>query len=311
MLPDYFQFLLTGRKVSEYTNGTSTQLVSPATKQWDKELIRLLGYSEEMFLPLQMPGTEVGVLQESVAKEVGFCCNVVLCGSHDTASAVVAMPKAEGNGLYISSGTWSLMGVELDKADCSEVSRKANFTNEGGYDYRFRYLKNIMGLWMIQSVRHEMGDRYSFGQLCEMAEKEKSFASLVDANDSCFLAPANMTKEIQDFCMRTGQKAPQTPGEIACVIYQSLAQCYGKTVQEIEANTGRTYENIHVIGGGANAVYLNRLTAQATGRTVYAGPGEATAIGNIMAQMIRTGEFTGLAEARECVAESFEIQRYE
>ncbi len=311
MLPDYFQFLLTGRKVSEYTNGTSTQLVSPATKQWDKELIRLLGYPEEMFLPLQMPGTEVGVLQESVAKEVGFCCNVVLCGSHDTASAVVAMPKAEGNGLYISSGTWSLMGVELDKADCSEVSRKANFTNEGGYDYRFRYLKNIMGLWMIQSVRHEMGDRYSFGQLCEMAEKEKAFASLVDANDSCFLAPANMTKEIQDFCMRTGQKVPQTPGEIACVIYQSLAQCYGKTVQEIEANTGRTYENIHVIGGGANAAYLNRLTAQATGRTVYAGPGEATAIGNIMAQMIRTGEFTGLAEARECVAESFEIQRYE
>ncbi len=311
MLPDYFQFLLTGRKVSEYTKGTSTQLVSPATKQWDKELIRLLGYPEEMFLPLQMPGTEVGVLQESVAKEVGFCCNVVLCGSHDTASAVVAMPKAEGNGLYISSGTWSLMGVELDKADCSEVSRKANFTNEGGYDYRFRYLKNIMGLWMIQSVRHEMGDRYSFGQLCEMAEREKSFASLVDANDSCFLAPANMTKEIQDFCMRTGQKVPQTPGEIACVIYQSLAQCYGKTVQEIEANTGRTYENIHVIGGGANAAYLNRLTAQATGRTVYAGPGEATAIGNIMAQMIRTGEFTGLAEARECVAESFEIQRYE
>ena len=311
MLPDYFQFLLTGRKVSEYTNGTSTQLVSPATKQWDKELIRLLGYPEEMFLPLQMPGTEVGVLQESVAKEVGFCCNVVLCGSHDTASAVVAMPKAEGNGLYISSGTWSVMGVELDKADCSEVSRKANFTNEGGYDYRFRYLKNIMGLWMIQSVRHEMGDRYSFGQLCEMAEKEKAFASLVDANDSCFLAPANMTKEIQDFCMRTGQKVPQTPGEIACVIYQSLAQCYGKTVQEIEANTGRTYENIHVIGGGANAAYLNRLTAQATGRTVYAGPGEATAIGNIMAQMIRTGEFTGLAEARECVAESFEIQRYE
>lgn len=311
MLPDYFHFLLTGRKMSEYTNGTSTQLVSPVTKQWDKELIRLLGYPEEIFLPLQMPGSEVGILQESVAKEVGFCCKVVLCGSHDTASAVMAMPKAEGNGLYISSGTWSLMGVELDEADCREVSRKANFTNEGGYDYRFRYLKNIMGLWMIQSVRHEMGDRYSFGQLCEMAEKEKSFTSLVDANDNCFLAPANMTKEIQDYCMRTGQETPRTPGEIAHVIYQSLAQCYGKTVQEIETNTGRIYENIHVIGGGANAAYLNRLTAQATGKTVYAGPGEATAIGNIMAQMIRTGEFNGLAEARRCVAESFEIQRYE
>lgn len=311
MLPDYFQFLLTGKKVSEYTNGTSTQLVDPQTKQWDRELIRLLGYPEEIFLPLQTPGSEVGDLRESIAKEVGFNCKVVLCGSHDTASAVMAMPKAEGDGLYISSGTWSLMGVELEQADCREVSRQANFTNEGGYGYRFRYLKNIMGLWMIQSVRHELGDRYSFAQLCQMAEEAQGFSSLVDANDECFLAPESMTEAIRDYCRRTGQQAPETPGETARVIYRSLAECYGKTVHEIEENTGKTYESIHVIGGGSNAAYLNRLTAAATGKTVYAGPGEATAIGNLMAQMIKAGELDGLAEARRCVAESFEIRRYE
>lgn len=310
MLPDYFQFLLTGKKVSEYTNGTSTQLVSPVTKQWDKELIRLLGYPEDMFLPLQMPGSEVGNLKADIAKQVGFDCKVALCGSHDTASAVMAMPKPAGDGLYISSGTWSLMGVELPEADCREESRQANFTNEGGYDYRFRYLKNIMGLWMIQSVRHELQDRYSFAQLCQMAQ-EQEIMSLVDANDDCFLAPESMIQSIQDYCAGTGQKAPETPGEIARVIYRSLAQCYGKTMREIEVNTGKSYDSIHVIGGGANAAYLNRLTAQATGKTVYAGPGEATAIGNIMAQMIAAGELEGLAEARRCVAESFEIQRYE
>lgn len=310
MLPDYFQFLLTGSKVSEYTNGTSTQLVSPKTKQWDKELIRLLGYPEEIFLPLQMPGKEVGSLKAEIAREVGFDCKVVLCGSHDTASAVMAMPKFEGDGLYISSGTWSLMGVELAEADCREESRKANFTNEGGYAYRFRYLKNIMGLWMIQSVRHELDDRYSFAQLCGMAEKERDFGSIVDANDSCFLAPESMIEEIRDYCRRTGQRVPESPGEIARVIYRSLAECYGETVREIEKNTGKTYDSIHIIGGGSNADYLNRLTAEATGRTVYAGPGEATAIGNIMAQMIRAGELEDLAKARACVAGSFEIQEY-
>ncbi len=311
MLPDYFQFLLTGNKVSEYTNGTSTQLVSPATKQWDKDLIRLLGYPEEIFLPLQIPGSGVGKLKPDIAVQVGFGCKIVLCGSHDTASAVMAVPKEEGDGLYISSGTWSLMGVELAKADCREESRRANFTNEGGYEYRFRYLKNIMGLWMIQSVREELNVRYSYAELCRMAERAQHFTSLVDANDNRFLSPESMIKEVQDCCIGTGQKAPETPGEIARIIYRSLAWCYGQTVREIERNTGKTYRSIHVIGGGANAAYLNRLTAQATGKTVCAGPGEATAIGNIMAQMIKAGELEGLADARRCVAESFEIQTYE
>lgn len=310
MLPDYFQFLLTGNKVSEYTNGTSTQLVSPVTRQWDRELIRLLGYPESIFLPLQTPGTEVGRLKESVAQEVGFDCQVVLCGSHDTASAVMAVPRAGGDALYISSGTWSLMGVELAEADCREESRRANFTNEGGYAYRFRYLKNIMGLWMIQSVRHELGDRYSFAELCDMAEQAADFPSRVQANAACFLAPSSMTEAVRDYCRNTGQQIPDTAGEFACVIYRSLAECYSETAKEIEANTGKKYDSISIIGGGANAAYLNQLTADAAGKTVYAGPTEATAIGNIMAQMIRAGELADLTEARNCVAASTAIREY-
>ncbi|MDE7311152.1 MAG: rhamnulokinase [Eubacterium sp.] len=311
MLPDYFQFLLTGKKVSEYTNATSTQLVSPVHKQWDEELLAMLGYPKEIFLPLQMPGTEVGSLKKELQKEVGFDCKVVLCASHDTASAVMAMPVATDGGMYISSGTWSLMGIEAPEAICTEESRQGNFTNEGGYEYRFRYLKNIMGLWMIQSVRHELQDAYSFAELCEMAESDRAFPSRVDVNDDAFLAPENMTQAVQEACRTSGQRVPQTTGEIAAVIYQSLAQCYGKTVRELEKNTAKAYESIHIIGGGSNAAYLNQLTADATGKTVYAGPGEATAIGNLMAQMICQKELESLAQARKCVFDSFGIKRYE
>ncbi len=314
MLPDYFQYLLTGVKMSEYTNATTTQLVSPKTKQWDMDLIRTLGYPGHIFLPLRLPGTEVGHLRKEVAEEVGFDCKVVLCGSHDTASAVMAVPRSgenAGDVLYLSSGTWSLMGVELPEADCGEASREANFTNEGGYGYRFRYLKNIMGLWMIQSVRHELGDKYSFAQLCSMAEECGGVSSRVDVNDACFLAPENMMEAIRDYCRRTGQEPPEGPGQIAAVIYHSLADCYGATVRELEKNTGRTYDAVYIIGGGSNADYLNRLTAEATGKDVYAGPGEATAIGNILAQMIAAGELADLAQARDCVYRSFEIKKYE
>lgn len=310
MLPDYFQFLLTGKKLSEYTNGTSTQLVSPVTKQWDGELLARLSLPKEMFLPLRMPGTCVGGLKKEIAEQVGFDCKVVLCASHDTASAVMAMPVTSGDGLYISSGTWSLMGIETPEAVCTEESRRANFTNEGGYDYRFRYLKNIMGLWMIQSVRHEYEDAYSFAKLCELAEENSNFPSCVDVNDDVFLAPEHMTKAIQDYCRRTGQQVPKTVGELAAVIYESLAECYGKTVAEIEQNTGKKYDSIQIIGGGSNAAYLNQLTADATGKTVYAGPAEATAVGNLMAQMIAGGELADLAAARRCVFDSFEITAY-
>lgn len=310
MFPDYFQFLLTGKKVSEYTDATTTQLVHPTKNEWDKELIELLGYPREMFLPLQMPGTEVGVLREEIEKKVGFSCKVVLCASHDTASAVMAMPVMEGDGLYISSGTWSLMGIESEKAICTEESRQSNFTNEGGYEYRYRYLRNIMGLWMIQSVRREWGKKYSYGEICEMAEACKSFPSRVNVNDDSFMAPKSMTKAIRDWCANTNQPVPETLGELATVIYQSLAECYKETVCNLEKSTGRVFSGIHVIGGGSNAAYLNQLTANATKKTVYAGPGEATAIGNLMAQMIKGGEFADLQEARKCVFDSFDICTY-
>ena len=202
------------------------------------------------------------------------------------------------------------MGIERKEADCSMASMKANFTNEGGYDHRYRFLKNIMGLWMIQNVKKELNDEYSFAELCDMASKE-SITSIVDCNDDCFLAPENMTEAVQKFCADTNQPVPHTPGEVSAVIYNSLAKCYGDTIAEIEAITGKHYDTIYVVGGGSNAVYLNQLTAKYTGRRVSAGPGEATAIGNIMVQMLADGTFESLPQARTCVGESFDVKYYE
>ena len=310
MLPDYFGFRLTGNKLSEYTNGSTTQLVDPHTYQWDKELIQSLGYPEEIFLPLKMPGSKVGNLLPQIREEVGYDLEVVLCGSHDTASAVMAVPQTEGDGIYISSGTWSLMGIESLEPIITKEAAAANLTNEGGYDHRFRFLKNIMGLWMIQSVRHEYQDAYSFAQLCDMAEESRDFSSRVDVNDQSFLSPDSMIEAIKQYCQKTGQPVPETVGELAAVVYRSLAQSYGETVKELETIAGRIYDSIHIIGGGSNAAYLNQLTADATGKTVYAGPGEATAIGNLLAQMIHEGDLADLKGARQCVRDSFEIKTY-
>ena len=308
--PDYFQFLLTGVKMQEYTMATTGQLINPKTFDWDYELIDMLGYNREIFQEVHMPGTSVGHFKEEIQKEVGFGCEVVLCGSHDTASAVLAVPANDDDFLYISSGTWSLMGIEKKEADCSAASQKANLTNEGGYDKRYRYLKNIMGLWMIQSVRHELDDKYSFAELCDMASKCDDFPSRVAANDDCFLAPKSMIAEIQRYCRDTNQPVPETPGELSVVIYKSLAKCYAQAAKEIEEITGRTYSRIHVIGGGSNAVYLNELTAKETGKEVHCGPGEATAIGNIVAQMIKAGDFSSVEEARTCIYNSFGVKKY-
>lgn len=309
MIPDYFHFLLAGVKKNEYTNATTGQLVSPKTNDWDYELIEMLGYNPKMFRPVSMPGTVVGDFTEEVQKEVGFNCTVVLPATHDTGSAVLAVPTNDDDAVYISSGTWSLMGIERKEADCSMESMKANFTNEGGYDHRFRYLKNIMGLWMIQSVKKEFTEDLSFAQICEMASKE-TIPSIVDCNDDCFLAPKSMIKAVRDFCSRTGQQVPETVGEISSVIYNSLAKCYGDTVQEIEEITGKKYSTIYVVGGGSNAGYLNELTAKYTGKKVSAGPSEATAIGNVIVQMLHDGIFKDLPEARTCVRESFDIVMY-
>ena len=310
MIPDYFNFLLTGNELQEYSNATTTQLVDPKANDWNWALIDRLGYPRTLFQTIMMAGSIVGNLADSIQKQVGFECKVVLPATHDTASAVMAVPSKEEQPLYISSGTWSLMGIEREKADCSKKSCEMNFTNEGGYAGRFRYLKNIMGLWMIQSVRHEYDDKYGFAEICQMAEEAKDFPSRVDANDECFLSPENMTKEVQDYCRRTGQKVPETLGEIATVIYTSLAECYAKTAKELEEMTGRTYSRIHIVGGGSNAGYLNELTAKATKKEIHAGPGEATAIGNITAQMLKAEEFKTIEEARTIIHESFGVKVY-
>lgn len=309
MLPDYFHFLLTGVKKNEYTEATTGQLINAKTNDWDYELIDLLGYNRNMFLPVSMPGTVVGNFTKEIQDEVGFDCTVVLPATHDTGSAVLAVPTNDDNAVYISSGTWSLMGIERKEPDCSVESMKANFTNEGGYDHRFRFLKNIMGLWMIQSVKKEFTEDLSFAEICDMASKE-TIPSIVDCNDDCFLAPKSMIKEVQNFCRKTDQKVPETIAEISSVIYNSLAKCYADTVKEIEEITGKKYDTIYVVGGGSNAEYLNQLTAKHTGRRVSAGPSEATAIGNIMVQMLHDGVFKDLPEARTCVRDSFDVKMY-
>lgn len=309
MIPDYFSFLLTGVKKMEYTNATSTQLVSPKTNDWDYDLIEMLGYNSRIFQPVSMPGSVVGNFTKEIQEEVGFDCTVVLPATHDTGSAVLAVPTNDDNAIYISSGTWSLMGIERKEADCSMASMQANFTNEGGYDHRFRYLKNIMGLWMIQSVKKEFEEDLSFGEICERASKE-TIPSIVDCNDDCFFAPQSMIKAVQNYCANTDQPVPHTVGEISAVVYNSLAYCYGETVKEIEAITGNTYDTIYVVGGGANAGYLNELTAKYTGKRVSAGPTEATAIGNLTVQMLQDGVFADLPEARTCIGQSFDIKYY-
>ncbi len=310
-MPDYFHYLLSGKKAVEYTIATTGQLVSPVTKDWDYELFDMLGYPRNIFPEIKMAGSVLGSLTKEVEEEVGFNCQVVMPASHDTGSAVMAVPSMGKETVYISSGTWSLMGVESLEAICNEASHEANLTNEGGYNYRYRFLKNIMGLWMIQSVRRDYDKQYSFAELCAMAAEKKDFSSRVDVDDQSFFAPDNMIEAIKEYCAKTAQTVPETPGEVATVVYASLAECYGRTVQQIEAITGKCYEAINIVGGGANADYLSQLTANATKRTVYAGPTEATAIGNLVAQMIHGGEYTSLEEARKNIFESFEVKTFE
>lgn len=308
MIPEYINYLLTGMKKSEYTNATTTGLVNASSRDWDWELIERLGLNAAWFGELNPLGTLVGNLKPEIAKQAGFSCEVVLPATHDTASAVLATPMGSEDELYLSSGTWSLMGTELTQVNCSEASRLANFTNEGGVDYRYRFLKNIMGLWMIQSLHREIGKKMSFTEIIQLAQKARGFPSLVDVNDAAFFAPASMTQAVQDQCARTQQPIPSTPGEVAECIYRSLVKNYAETALQIEQLAGRQYSTIHIVGGGSQDEYLNRLTQQSTEKKVIAGPVEASAIGNLLAQMIQAGEIASVAEARKLVARSFEPQ---
>ena len=249
----------------------------------------------------------MGGFAPRVRERLGFDCKVLLPATHDTGSAFLAVPAKE-DGVYLSSGTWSLLGTELPKPVTTPESLARNFTNEGGYGYRFRYLKNIMGLWMFQSIRREAGEGVSFNALEKAARDAADFPSRVDVNDGRFLAPENMGEAVSTFCRETGQPVPATLGELAACVYHSLAQSYAQSIQELSTLTGKSYTAVNIVGGGSQDGYLNRLTANATGLPVYAGPTEATALGNLMVQMLAAGEFPDLAAARKAVRHSFSIQ---
>lgn len=305
MVPEYLNYKLTGVMQNEYTNATTTSLVSAHGKNWDYELIQRLGLPTSIFSELAMPGTDIGCLSGKIAERVGFNCRVVLPASHDTGSAYLAVPARDDTSIYISSGTWSLLGVERPMPLTSRESMLANFTNEGGFNYRFRYLRNIMGLWMLQSVRRELG-KPSFDDM-ERAAVESNFDSRVDANDEVFLAPESMIKALQNYCASHGQAVPQTMGELTRCVYFSLAHAYREAIAGLSELTGTQYTAVNIVGGGSKDSYLNQLTAQITGLPVLAGPTEGTALGNLIVQFIAAGEFPDLRAARASIKNSFDI----
>ncbi len=305
MIPEYLGYLLTGEKCSEYTNATTGQLVNAETCDWDYELIKMLGYPERLFGEIKFPGHIVGGLLPEIEKETGcYGAKLILPPTHDTGSAVVAVPTNSEDVIYISSGTWSLIGVERLTPDTSEESRLHNFTNEGGYDRRFRYLKNITGLWMISSMKKELGGDYTFDMLCDMAKEYDSTPYRVDVNDNAFMAPDSMIEAV-----KTAVGKPDLSiGEMFAVVYHSIADCYKSAVDEIEEMVGKKLDAIHIVGGGSRDDYLCHLTSVKCGKPVYAGPKEATAIGNLVSQMMGTGVFGSLAETRNVIYNSFDVQ---
>lgn len=300
MLPDYLNFLLTGVKKQEYTNATSTGLVNAQTHDWDGDILDLLGFNRKLFGELSQPGMVVGSFSKEIEEELGYNATVILPATHDTASAVLAAP-IDNESPYISSGTWSLLGIEQEKAHTDEGSKNANYSNEGSINYKFRYQKNIMGLWLIQSVKKELGN-LSFETLAQMA-KCKEDCGIIDVNDNRFLSPKSMINEINKALGKSLNSA-----SIMRVIYDSLAKSYAEAIKELERNTGKTYSTLNIIGGGSRDTLLNELTAKATGKSIITGPTEATAIGNLIMQMIGTGEIKNLPEARKIIKKSFEIK---
>lgn len=309
MIPDYLNYLLTGERKQEYTNASTTGLINLETRTWDISLIEALGLPKHWFLELSPPGKSVGHLKQELINELGFDVEVIHVASHDTASAVIARPNEDQECAFISSGTWSLMGDILAQPINTETSRITNFTNEGGISTTVRYLKNIMGLWMIQCLKTEIAPDMSFAELIVAAQDSTNLA-IVDCNDSRFFTPKNMAHTIKTYCIETDQITPETIGDYAQIIYRSLATKYAQTLFELESHTGKKYEIIQVIGGGANADYLNALTAELTGTTITAGPIEATAIGNILVQMEYTKTIENIKAGTNLLKTSFPIKRF-
>ena len=314
-MPDLLNFWLTGSKVNEFTDATTTQCYNPRERRWASELLAALDIPRQIFGQVVQPGTVIGPLRASVAEDAS--CQripVIAVGSHDTASAVAAVPAGGNDFIYISSGTWSLIGIESETAIISEASLKYNVTNEGGVCNTIRFLKNIMGMWLLQESRRQWaktGRDYSYDALTNLAAEAPAFRSFVFVGDHRFLAPGDMVDRIQAFCRETGQSVPQTPAEVVRCILESLALEYRWGTEKLRELSGKALPVIHIIGGGSRNHLLNQLTADATGCEVIAGPVEATAIGNILLQAIALGHLSSLADGRALVRRSFDVTSYE
>jgi len=319
LIPDLFHWLLTGVKGNEYTNATTTQCLNPRTGRWSSELIGRFDLPEAIFGPILAPGTPLGPLLPKVADATGLSgVQVILPGTHDTASAVMAVPAvSSGNGApdwcYISSGTWSLMGVELGQPLIHARCEALNFTNEGGVGETTRLLKNIAGLWLVQECRRIWkgeGRSYEWGELVRMADQAPPLAAHIDPDDAAFLAPADMPAAIRDFCRKTGQSVPESDGAVIRCALESLALKYRRVLGWLEELVGSRLDTIHIVGGGAQNSLLCQFTADACGRRVLAGPGEATATGNLMLQAVASGALESIAAARAVIRDSFPLVEY-
>lgn len=315
MMPDLFNFWFTGRKCNEFTDATTTQAFDPRAGRWAIDLIARLGLPAAIFGEVVPAGTVLGRLRGEIQDELR-CGDVpvIAPATHDTGSAVAAIPAiGDETWVFLSSGTWSLMGMEVPAPIIDENSLRYNFTNEGGVGGTYRFLKNIMGLWLVQESKRtweRAGKSYSYAELTELAAAAKPFVSVIDPDDPSFLAPGDMPTRIQAFCRKTGQPSPESPGQLVRACLESLAMVYRWTLERIEACTGRRAAVIHAVGGGTQNRQLCQWTADATGRTVIAGPVEATAAGNIMVQAMATGRLADLRAGRELVHRSFDVATY-
>ena len=313
-MPDLLAYFLTGKKGTEYTVASTSELINPYTRDWDIPLMEKLGLPTGFLGAVKLPGTVRGTLLPEIARECGVDeIPVIAIGSHDTASAVAAVPAREKDFAYISSGTWSLLGVEIEKPLCEEGVMNANYTNEGGVDGSIRLLKNIMGLWIIQECKREWdrrSDAVGFAELVEMAVKAPAFKAIIDVDDPCFMAPGDMPNRIQAYCERTGQAVPNGRGEISRVIYESLALKYRWAIERLEEVLGHPVKVLHIVGGGSKNALLNRFTAEAIKRPVVAGPGEGTVIGNLLMQAVALGEIEDISALRRVVEASFPTETF-
>ena len=315
-IPDLFNYFLTGEKKCEYTITSTAQLYDPVKGDWAYDLIKeICPKVNTDILPEVIPaGTKVGNLSDAICNELGVkSIPVIGVAEHDTGSAVVSVPFYDTKSAYLSSGTWSLLGVELDEPIINDTTRELNYTNEGGINNTVRLLKNIMGLWIQQECkRHweKLGETVSFNELDEACAKAAPFSAVIDVDDATFFEPNNMPIKIQDYCRRTNQAVPETKGEILRLVMEGLALKYREAIEGLEKIVGYKIPALHIVGGGCKNKVLSQFTANAINRPVYAGPIEATAVGNLVTQLIAMGEIKDLAEARQVVRNSFPIEEY-